>query len=167
MKSSGDMRSMHRTTFTAATMVFLLLAGCSAAGQQRTGDVALAHGTAEVIFVNPYLKTAVVRYRGRRRNAWWNRYSILFFDGHVTARLLVKPGQRVEFDGLLADGDVYFGRVWRGTPPPPVVYPPSRTVYPNGVKPKKNMKINKTPHKPAVPGMPGLGQYLREQHLGS
>jgi hypothetical protein len=144
----------------------LLLAGCAAPAPVRNGAVSLAHGTAKVLSINQYLKTAVVRYQGTTRNAWWNRYSILYFGGRATRRLLAKPGQRVKFDGLLADGDVYFGRVWRGTPPPPVVYPPSRIVYPNGEKAKKKMKINRKPPSPAVPGMPGLGQYLRE-HLGS
>ena len=150
----------------AVLVLCLLLTGCAAPTPVRNGEVRLAHGTAKVLAINQYLKTAVVHYRGATRNAWWNRYSILFFDGRVTGQLLVKPGQRVKFDGLLADGDVYFGRVWRGTPPPPIVYAPSRNIYPNGTNPKKEMKIKKTPPSPAVPGMPGLGQYLRE-HLGS
>ena len=144
----------------------LLLAGCAAPAPVRNGDVSLAHGTAKVLSINQYLKTAVVRYQGTTRNAWWNRYSILYFGGRATRRLLAKPGQRIKFDGLLADGDVYFGRVWRGAPPPPLVYPPSRVVYPNGKNAKKRIKVEKPPPAPAPASVPALGQYLQE-HLGS
>ncbi len=143
----------------------LPIGGCSStpAPQSHAGQVRLAHGTVRIISINAYLKTAVVHYHGRVRNAWWNRYSILFFHGEASSQMDVKPGQHAEFRGLLADGDVYFGRVWRGAPPPPEVYPNAQIVHPAGTQPKKNMKITKRPAS-GVPAVPGLSQYLRE-HL--
>lgn len=145
----------------AALLACTLLAGCSAGGPVRNGRVTMVHGTARVLTVNPYLKSAVVRYDGQTRNAWWNRYSILYFGGQVANTLDIHPGQKIHFDGLLADGDVYFGRAWRNTAPPPLVYPPSQIVHPNGLKPKKKMRLHKMPASPGVPGLPGLRRYLK------
>ena len=162
MMNRGATNIPDAAVSAAVLVLCLLLTGCAASTPVRNGEVSLAHGTAKVLSINQYLKLAVVRYHGTTHNAWWNRHSILYFGGRATRRLPVKPGQNVKFDGLLADGDIYFGRVWRGSPPPPVVYPPSRIVYPNGKNAKKRIKVEKPP--PA--SVPALGQYLQE-HLGS
>ncbi|MGC8559297.1 MAG: hypothetical protein ACP5O1_01310 [Phycisphaerae bacterium] len=166
MMNRGGTNIPHVAAPAAVLILCLLLAGCTSAPPARNGEVRLAHGTVKVLSINQYLKTAVVHYRGATRNAWWNRYSILYFGGRATRRLLAKPGQRVKFDGLLADGDIYFGRAWRGSPPPPVVYPPGRIVYPNGKNAKKKIKVEKPASSPAPASVPALGQYLQE-HLGS
>gem|GEM_PF-6862650 len=162
MKKFGDMGQIAKIIGLTMLLGCTAVGGCSTGDQMRNGRVTMIHGSIRVMAVNPYLKTAVVRYDGETRNAWWNRYSILYFNGQVSSTLAVHPGQRVDFDGLLADGDIYFGRAWRGTAPPPVVYPPSQIVHPNGTNPKKKIRIHKAAPSPGIPGMPGLQQYLKE-----
>lgn len=161
MNRFGDFRHPRPRFRLVILLACTLIAGCSNNGQVRDGSVTMVSGTARVLEINPYLKSAVVRYHGQIHNAWWNRYSILYFNGQVANTLLIRSGENIKFDGLLADGDVYFGRAWRGAAPPPVVYPSSKIVHPNGTNPKKRMRIHKATPSPGVPGMPGLRRYLK------
>ena len=84
----------------------------------RTGGVRMCKGTARIVSVNPFLSAARARWNGHPVTLWWDNSSILFFAGKRAPTMLAKPGQRLNFDGLLADGDIYIGRAWIGPPPP-------------------------------------------------
>ena len=95
------------------------LAGCRTTNWSgKPGSVYSCRGTVRVLRVDPWLESAVVRFDGRRITAWWNRSSVFFYQGSKTSTFMAKPGQRLYFDGLLTDGDLYFGRAWIGPAPP-------------------------------------------------
>ncbi len=115
--------SIHSAWPGGVLTVLLIAAGCIAgcrtgAPLPRTGGVRLCKGTARIVSVNPYLSAAQARWNGHPVTLWWDNSSVLFFGGKRAPTMLAKPGQRLHFDGLLADGDIYIGRAWIGPPPP-------------------------------------------------
>ncbi|MGC8625192.1 MAG: hypothetical protein ACP5VQ_07985 [Phycisphaerae bacterium] len=71
-----------------------------------------------MVTVEPWINSAIVRFRGRRCMAWWDRYSAFYADGHLLHQLPNVVGIRYHFDGLLTDRDIYLGQVWRQKLPP-------------------------------------------------
>ncbi len=126
------MRLMTRITKKASIRVawrggcfaLLLIAAACAFGcgdsvpLPRVGGVRTCTGTARIVSVNPYLSAARASWNGHPVTLWWDNSSILYFSGKRAPTMLAKPGQRLHFDGLLADGDIYIGRAWIGPPPP-------------------------------------------------
>ena len=113
------LRLSHWSGILLLAATIPLVAGCTSTPLGRPGVVMTCKGAARILSVDPFMFAARATWRGRRVTLWWDNYSVLFFGGKRTSTLVAKPGQRLHFEGLLADGDIYLGREWIGSPPPP------------------------------------------------
>ncbi len=146
----------------AAISALLLLAGCSSAPTAARSSVRTCKGSATIVTVDPYMRDARARWSGRTITLWWDRTTVFYRQGKRIAAIPAKPGQKMNFDGLLADGDIYLGRAWVGPPPPP--FGGLQPFIQQGRWPKSVVKPKKLPPGKLVsPGSSaGVPQSLRQ-----
>jgi hypothetical protein len=112
-------KSVTASTALFMAVVSFCLCGCSHSFNPsvKSGLVRPVQGRIRVVTVEPWINSAIVRFRGRRCMAWWDRYSAFYTGGHLQHQLPNVTGIRYHFDGLQTDRDIYLGQVWRQKPP--------------------------------------------------
>ncbi|HTV49277.1 MAG TPA: hypothetical protein VMG59_12635 [Phycisphaerae bacterium] len=130
-----------------AAVLAVWLTGCSSATSSPHAD-GLCHGSAQVVSVNQWMWSAQVVYEGQEYTIWWDNSSMLFYNNLLTTpTLAAKPGDVINFNGFLSDGEIYLGREWIGTSPPVATPTPSQSIV--AAPPK--FSSPRTPDEP-VPG---------------
>jgi hypothetical protein len=127
------LRLSTQLLMAAITAGFLIcLPGCSAAPTpSQTQSASLTNGSAQVLSIDPWMWSAQVVYEGQQRTIWWDQQSVLFYNGEITTpTLAAKPGDTINFDGVLSDGDIYLGCEWIGPAPPTFEGTSSQTIAP-------------------------------------
>jgi len=98
----------------------------------------LCQGTVEVVSVDRWMWSAQVIYQGEQRTLWWDQWSMMFYNGTLTTpTLAAKPGDVINIDGMLSDGEIYLGREWIGTAPPTALGIPSQNIALTPAPPSK------------------------------
>ena len=91
----------------------MVLAGCAhAPPSEAYGTVTPIHGMATVLAVNVYMRTAALKTSFGRQKAWWNSGSAFYAGGTVGRVLQARKGQRIRFDGLYSDGEIFLSKTW-------------------------------------------------------